>query len=103
MKIGMIITTSEPETVWSALRLANKAMEAQDEVDVFLLGPGVDYREAGARSSTSAGRPRPSWTTAGSSGPEASAWRCGAAARMSSAAAPTWRGCRGWCGLASGC
>jgi hypothetical protein len=45
MKIGVVITTKEPETAWSALRLANKAMEGGDDVGVFLLGPGVDYRE----------------------------------------------------------
>jgi peroxiredoxin family protein len=45
MRIGLIITTSEAELVWGALRLANRALEAGDEVEVFLVGPGVDYRQ----------------------------------------------------------
>jgi uncharacterized protein involved in oxidation of intracellular sulfur len=42
MKLGIIITRTEPETVWNALRLGNYARKEGDTVSVFLLGPGVD-------------------------------------------------------------
>lgn len=42
MKLGMIIYSSEPETVWNAMRLANCALMNKDSVSVFLLGKGVD-------------------------------------------------------------
>jgi uncharacterized protein involved in oxidation of intracellular sulfur len=45
MKVGMVFSTSDPETVWTALRFANTALEAGDEVEIFLLGQGVEYLE----------------------------------------------------------
>ncbi len=42
MKLGIIISTSEPETVWNAYRLANLALNEGDRVKVFLLGEGVE-------------------------------------------------------------
>ena len=42
MKIGIIISTSEPETVWNAYRLANFSLKEGDEVKVFLLARGVE-------------------------------------------------------------
>lgn len=42
MKIGIIINTSDPETAWNALRLANTARGAGHGVSVFLLGAGVE-------------------------------------------------------------
>jgi uncharacterized protein involved in oxidation of intracellular sulfur len=42
MKLGIVISRTEPETVWNALRLGNFARKAGDDVSVFLLGPGVD-------------------------------------------------------------
>jgi uncharacterized protein involved in oxidation of intracellular sulfur len=38
----MIIYSSEPETVWNAMRLANCALMNKNSVEVFLLGKGVD-------------------------------------------------------------
>ena len=35
MKLGIIISTSEPETVWNAYRLANFALNEKDNVKVF--------------------------------------------------------------------
>ncbi len=42
MKLGIIINTNDPETVWNALRLANEALSTRNEVSVFLLGSGVE-------------------------------------------------------------
>lgn len=42
MKMGIIISTSEPETVFNALRLGNYAAREGDEVGIFLLGKGVE-------------------------------------------------------------
>ena len=42
MKLGIIISTSEPETVWNVYRLANFALNEGDNVKVFLLAKGVE-------------------------------------------------------------
>ncbi len=42
MKIGMIISQTEPETVFNVLRLANFSIKSGDQVQVFLLGQGVE-------------------------------------------------------------
>ncbi len=42
MKVGIIISTSDPETVFNALRLGNFAIGERDQVQVFLLGRGVE-------------------------------------------------------------
>ncbi len=42
MKLGMIITQTEPETVFNALRLALYSLEQGDEVRIFLSGKGVE-------------------------------------------------------------
>ena len=42
VKIGMIITRADPETVFNALRLALYALEQGDEVRIFLSGRGVE-------------------------------------------------------------
>lgn len=42
MKFGIIITQTEPETVFNALRLALYSLEAGDEVHIFLSGRGVE-------------------------------------------------------------
>ena len=42
MKLGIIISTSEPETVWNAYRLANFSLKEGDKVKVFLLARGVE-------------------------------------------------------------
>ena len=42
MKLGMVITQTEPETVFNALRLALYSLEQGDEVRIFLSGKGVD-------------------------------------------------------------
>ena len=42
MKIGMIIYSNDPETVWNAFRFGNFALEEGDSVRVFLLAKGVE-------------------------------------------------------------
>ena len=42
MKLGLIITHTDAETVFNALRLALYSLEQGDEVRIFLSGKGVD-------------------------------------------------------------
>lgn len=42
MKIGIILNTNEPETVWNALRFGTTALLNDHEVKTFLLGRGVE-------------------------------------------------------------
>lgn len=42
MQSNLIIETNDPEIVWNAFRLANKALDAGHDVETFLLGDGVD-------------------------------------------------------------
>ena len=41
MKLGIIISQTEAETVWNAFRLGVFSLDQGDEVGVFLLGRGV--------------------------------------------------------------
>jgi sulfur relay (sulfurtransferase) complex TusBCD TusD component (DsrE family) len=45
MKIGMIIYSNDPETVWNAFRFGNFALGEGDTVRVFLLGKGVECQK----------------------------------------------------------
>ncbi len=42
MKLGVIITQIDPETVFNTLRLAPYSLEQGDEVRIFLSGKGVE-------------------------------------------------------------
>mgnify|MGYP001040350739 CR=1 FL=1 len=42
MKIGLIIYSDEPETVWNAFRFENFTIKQGEEVKAFLLGKGVE-------------------------------------------------------------
>ena len=42
MKLGVILSHTEPETVFNALRLANYSLKQGDTVKVFLMGKGVE-------------------------------------------------------------
>jgi sulfur relay (sulfurtransferase) complex TusBCD TusD component (DsrE family) len=42
MKIGIIISNTDPEIVWNALRFANTAVSDKHQVEIFLLGQGVE-------------------------------------------------------------
>ncbi len=45
MKIGLVISTTEPELAWNAFRYGVKAIENKHSVKVFLLGKGVECEE----------------------------------------------------------
>jgi uncharacterized protein involved in oxidation of intracellular sulfur len=42
MKIGIIITSNDAETVWNAFRYGNFALKEGDAAKVFLTGKGVE-------------------------------------------------------------
>jgi len=42
MKLGMIITQTDPETVFNALRVALYSLQQGDDVRLFLSGKGVE-------------------------------------------------------------
>lgn len=42
MKIGIIISNTDPELVWNTLRFANTALLDEHQVQIFLLGQGVE-------------------------------------------------------------
>ena len=42
MKIGIIVYSNDPETVWNAFRYGNFPLKAGDEIKVFLTGKGVE-------------------------------------------------------------
>jgi len=46
MKVLFIISTDDAETSYNAMRLANVAVEKEDEVSVFMLGKGVLYEKS---------------------------------------------------------
>lgn len=42
MKIGIVIYSNDPETVWNAFRFGNFAIKEGDAVKIFLLAKGVE-------------------------------------------------------------
>ncbi|NLN92855.1 MAG: DsrE family protein [Candidatus Hydrogenedens sp.] len=42
MKLGLVITQTDPETVFNGLRLALYSLEQGDQVKIFLSGRGVE-------------------------------------------------------------
>ncbi len=42
MKIGILLSSNDPETSWNAFRFANTARDAGNDVRVFLMGKGVE-------------------------------------------------------------
>lgn len=42
MKIGIVINSNDPETVWNAFRFGTTSLLGGHEVKVFLLGGGVE-------------------------------------------------------------
>ena len=42
VKLGLVIQSNDPETVWNALRFANTSLDAHHTVRIFLLGKGVE-------------------------------------------------------------
>ena len=49
MKIGIVIHSNDPETVWNALRYANFCLSREDDVTVFFMGKGVEYQKIGTK------------------------------------------------------
>ncbi len=47
MKILFIISTSDGETIYNAMRLANVGVKKGDDVSVFMLGKGVLFEQSG--------------------------------------------------------
>jgi uncharacterized protein involved in oxidation of intracellular sulfur len=47
MKIGIVISSNDPETVWNALRYANFCLSREDDAKVFFMGKGVEYQKIG--------------------------------------------------------
>ncbi|SRR3989339_411271 len=43
MKLGIIISQTNAETVWNVFRLANFSIKQGDKVKIFLIGEGVEY------------------------------------------------------------
>ena len=42
MKVGLVISQTDPETVWNAFRFANFSISKGHEVRTFLIGKGVE-------------------------------------------------------------
>jgi hypothetical protein len=47
MKIGILVSTNDPETLWNAFRFANLCMntDVTNEVTMFLNAKAVDYEK----------------------------------------------------------
>ncbi len=45
MKLGIVISTTEPEMVWNAFRLGNLSLKEGHGVKVFLLNKGVEIED----------------------------------------------------------
>ncbi len=45
MKLGIVISSNDPETVWNAFRLGNLSLTKNDQVSVFLLAKGVEAED----------------------------------------------------------
>ena len=46
MKFGLVIYTNDSESVWHALRFGNFSLAMGNEVNIFLLGKGVEIESA---------------------------------------------------------
>lgn len=42
MKIGVLLSSNDPESAWNAFRFANTARDGRHDVRVFLMGKGVE-------------------------------------------------------------
>jgi sulfur relay (sulfurtransferase) complex TusBCD TusD component (DsrE family) len=42
MKLTLIISSNDSETIWNAFRFANTSLAYDNEVNIFLLGKGVE-------------------------------------------------------------
>jgi uncharacterized protein involved in oxidation of intracellular sulfur len=46
MRLGIVISSDDPETAWNAFRLGNFALKSGDQAEIFLLGKGVECESA---------------------------------------------------------
>jgi uncharacterized protein involved in oxidation of intracellular sulfur len=46
MKVFIVISTDDAETIYNAMRLANVGIKKGDEVGVFMLGKGVLFEQS---------------------------------------------------------
>lgn len=44
IKLGIVVYSNDPETVWNALRIADYSLSEKDTVSVFLMGKGVEIK-----------------------------------------------------------
>jgi len=42
MKVAVVISSNDPETVWNAWRFANTCLGYDGEITIFLMGKGVE-------------------------------------------------------------
>ncbi len=45
MRIGLVVSTNDPEEVWNAFRFANVALKENNSVRVFLVNKGVEAED----------------------------------------------------------
>ena len=45
MKIGIVISTNEPEVVWNAFRFGNISLQTNHKAKVFLINKGVEVED----------------------------------------------------------
>lgn len=45
MKIGIVMQSNDPETIWNAFRFANTSLNSNHIVRIFLLGKGVEVEQ----------------------------------------------------------
>jgi len=50
MRVLMIISTDDGESIYNAMRLANVGVKKGDEVSVFMLGKGVLFEKSGSEA-----------------------------------------------------
>ena len=50
MKLGIIISQTNSETIWNAFRLANFSIKQGDKVKIFLVGEGVKYEASNSET-----------------------------------------------------
>jgi|SRR5579864_3858932 len=56
MKLGVILSTNDPETCWNALRFANFSLKQKDQVRVFMNGKGVEFQKISTAKFDSVGQ-----------------------------------------------
>jgi uncharacterized protein involved in oxidation of intracellular sulfur len=49
MKIGVLVSTDDPETLWNAFRFANLCLNEMNDVTIFLNSKAVNYERADSK------------------------------------------------------